>query len=256
MLIFTDKFNIVRIFIATFLFISGISSFALAQQLVIKGAVLDYDSGQRIGNAEIVNGNLNVYSASNTMGLFTIRAKEGDTLKINKADYNESMIVVRGTSDLIIRIKPSLQLEEVNVFGQSKKDQLDNVMDDFRKKGNYYNGKPPILAYALSPISALYGLLGKTPKNARRFQNYMNKELEESVVDRKFPSYLVETVTSLSGEDLSNFLALYRPSYSLSQNWNDYDTRAYIKKSFEKFEYDGRPKRLTLPKIPIPKQEK
>lgn len=245
-----------RISLVTLFFSLGMASFASAQQFDVKGAVLDYGNGQRISNVEIFNSNTKEYTASNSMGLFTIRVKEGDTLKTKKEDYNEVVRIVHGTSDIIIRIKPFLQLEEVNVFGQSKKDQLDDVMEDFRKKGNYFNGKPPLLAYALSPISALYGLLGKTPKNARRFQNYMNIELEESVIDRKFPAYLVETVTGLSGEDLNNFLALYRPSYEQAKNWNDYDTRAYIKKTFEKFESEGRPAAPTLPKIAIPKQEK
>src|SRR5690606_24338361 len=121
--------------------------------------------------------------------------------------------ILQGASDVIIRLKGSYQLNEVNVYGQSKKDQLGDVMDDFRRKGNYYNGKPPPLAYVLSPISALYGLFGKTPKNARRFQSYVNVELEQSVVDRKFNINLVQASTDLSGEDLVNFMDLYRPSF-------------------------------------------
>src|SRR5690606_7634045 len=117
---------------------------------------------------------------------------------------------------------------EVNVYGQSKKEQLNDVMNDFRKKGNYFNGKPPILAYAASPISALYGLFGKTPKNARRFQNYMNAELEQSLIDRKFTKLTVQTSTGLSGEDLTNFMDIYRPSFHQAEHWNEYDVQAYV----------------------------
>lgn len=228
----------------------------MAQQFDFKGAILDYDDGKRIADAEIFNVNSKEYIRSNSMGVFTIKGKEGDTLKIIKVNYNEVLTVLHGTADIVVRMKPSFQLQEVNVYGQSKKGQLDDVMNDFRKKGNYFNGKPPALAYIASPISALYGLFGKTPKNARRFQSYMNIELEQSTIDRKFPSYLVETSTGLSGDDLSNFMDLYRPSFHQVEHWNDYDTRAYIKKSFEKFEADGRPQAPKLPKIEIPKQEK
>lgn len=245
-----------RFLIMCFLFSLGFHSLALAQQIEYRGAVMSYEDGKRIAGAEIINLNTNQKILSNTMGVFSIKGKEGDTLRVTKADYSEMETILRGTSDVIIRLKTSFQLNEVNVYGQSKKDQLDDVMDDFRRKGNYYNGKPPPLAYVLSPISALYGLLGKTPKNARRFQSYMNVELEQSVVDRKFNIDLVRTSTGLSGDDLVNFMDLYRPSFHRAENWNEYDARSYIKKSFDNFEASGRPAAPKLPKIEIPKQEK
>lgn len=190
------------------------------------------------------------------MGVFSISAQEGDSLRITKSDYNEVITTIHGTVDIIIRLRPSFQLREVNVYGQSKKEQLDDVMNDFRKKGNYFTGKPPALAYLASPISALYGLFGKTPKNARRFQSYMNIELEQSVIDRKFTIGVVQDATELSGEDLTNFMDIYRPSFHEVEHWNDYDAQSYIKKCFEKFEADGRPAAQKLPKVIIPKQEK
>jgi hypothetical protein len=228
----------------------------MAQKSEYRGAVMDYEDGKRIAGAEIINLNSKEKILSNTMGVFSIKGKEGDTLRITRSDYSEMETILHGTADVIIRLKTSFQLKEVNVYGQSKKDQLDDVMNDFRKKGNYYNGKPPALAYVLSPISALYGLLGKTPKNARRFQSYMNFELEQSMVDRKFNINLVQASTGLSGEDLLNFMDIYRPSFYQAEKWNEYDARTYIKKSFDNFEASGRPSTPKLPKIEIPKQEK
>lgn len=228
----------------------------LAQQRLVQGAILDYGDGKRIAGAIVQNLNSKEIIQSNTMGVFSINAQEGDSLRVTKSDYNEGVTVVHGAADIIFRLQPSFQLREVNVYGQSKKDQLDDVMNDFRKKGNYFNGKPPVLAYVASPISALYGLFGKTPKNARRFQNYMNAELEQSVIDRKFTVATVQTSTGLSGEDLTNFMDIYRPSFHQAEHWNDYDIQAYVKKCFAQFEADGRPEAQKLPKIEIPKQEK
>lgn len=245
-----------RFLIMCFLFSLGFHSLALAQQIEFQGAVMDYQDGKRIAGAQIINLNTNETILSNAMGVFSIQGKEGDTLRVSKADYTELETILQGVSDVIIRLKGSYQLNEVNVYGQSKKDQLGDVMDDFRRKGNYYNGKPPPLAYVLSPISALYGLFGKTPKNARRFQSYVNVELEQSVVDRKFNINLVQASTDLSGEDLVNFMDLYRPSFHQAEKWNEYDARSYIKRSFDNFEARGRPSAPKLPKIEIPKQEK
>lgn len=228
----------------------------MAQQIDYRGAVVDYDDGKRITGAEIMNLNSKEKILTNTMGVFSINGKEGDTIKISKPSYKDTITVLKSNADVVIRLRTAFMLQEVNVYGKSKKEQLEDVMDDYRKKGNYYNGKPPALAYVFTPISALYGLFGKTPNNARRFQKYMNFELEQSVVDRKFTIQLVQECTGLSGEDLTNFMSLYRPSFHLAERWNDYDVRAYILKSFENFEASGRPAAPKLPKIEIPKQEK
>jgi hypothetical protein len=217
---------------------------------------MDYEDGKRITGAEIINLSSGNKILTNTMGVFSIKGQEGDTLKISILNYKDTMTVLRGIEDIIIRLHPTFLLKEVNVYGRSKKDQLEDVMDDFRKKGNYYNGKPPALAYIFTPISALHGLFGKTPKNARRFQKYMNFEVEQSTVDRKFTIHLVEECTGLKGEDLTNFMSIYRPSFQQAARWNNYDARAYIKKSFDIFEASGRPAAPRLPKVVIPKQEK
>ncbi len=245
-----------RFLIIYYLFYLGINSKAMAQQVEYKGAVMDYEEGKRIAEAEITNLSSGDKILTNTMGVFSIKGREGDTLRIYKSDYKEAITVLRGVEDVIIRLHPAFLLKEVNVYGQSKKDQLEDVMDDFRKKGNYYNGKPPALAYVFTPISALYGLIGKTPKNARRFQKYMNFELEQSTVDRKFTTRIVEEYTGLSGKDLANFMSIYRPSFQQAEKWNEYDARAYIKRSFDLFEANGRPAAPRLPKVEIPPQEK
>lgn len=245
-----------RFFIVCFLASVGIHSLAVAQQIEYHGAVMEYEVGKRVAAAEIINLNSEEKTLTNTMGVFSIKGQQGDTLKISKLNYKDAITVLGGNEDVVVRLHPSLQLKEVNVYGRSKKDQLEDVMDDFRKKGNYYNGKPPALAYVFTPISALYGLLGKTPKNARRFQSYMDFELEQSLVDRKFTTHLVEECTGLTGEDLINFMSIYRPSFQQAEKWKEYDARTYIMRAFDIFESDGRPMAPKLPRIEIPKQEK
>jgi hypothetical protein len=75
-------------------------------------------------------------------------------------------------------------------------------------------------------------------------------------VDRKFTVNLVQATTGLSGEDLLNFMDIYRPSFHQAEHWNEYDVRSYIKRSFDSFEANGRPAAPKLPKVEIPKQEK
>jgi len=230
-----------------------------AQDIAFKGVVLDNSDGKRVAGAKVLNLRTQRSIVSNSMGIFTIDGQAGDSIRVSKNDYSEGITIIKSAADIIVQLRPAIQLKEVNVYGETKQKQLQDVMQDFRKKGVYYNGKPPaslLLPFGGSPITFFYELFGKTPKNARRFQHYMNVELEQSLIDKKFSPTLVQSVTGLSGEDLDNFMGLYRPSFKNAEKWNDYDARSYIKSSFERFEADGRPSAPKLPKLEIPPQEK
>ena len=77
----------------------------------------------------------------------------------------------------------------------------------------------------------------------------MQKELAETDVDRKFSRTRIEELTGLEGDDLTNFMIWYRPSFEKAQYWGEYDITAYIVQSFKKFDRDGRPAAPKLPKL-------
>ncbi|HUH20002.1 hypothetical protein [Albibacterium sp.] len=221
-------------------------------QEAMRGVVLDYATEVRIGNAEITNLRTQQSVVSDGLGIFNIAGIIGDTLKIASTGYNEQNIVISSADDIVVRLKGITELKAVNVYGTTKEQELQGVMNDYRKQGSYYEGKPPVLAYIFNPISALHEAFGKTGKRVRRFQEYVNYEQGELSVDRKFNKSLVASLTDLKDEDLTNFMLIYRPSSSLVKNWNEYDATSYIKRAFEKFNADGRPKAPTLPKLVIP----
>lgn len=246
-------FRVVSVFVF-FSFFFALS--LLAQDIEFQGVVLDSEDGKRIGGAEVLNLRTHQRISTNSMGVFVISGRVSDSVKVWKSNYTEGVSVIQPSADIIVRLKPAIMLREVNVYGETKEKQLQDVMQDFRKQGVFYNGKPPALSYIFTPITALHELLGKAPKNARRFQRYMNIELEQTLVDQKFNMRLIQSVTGLTGEDLINFMSLYRPSFRTAEHWNDYDVRTYIKSSFDQFEASGRPAAPKLPKLEIPPQEK
>lgn len=218
----------------------------------IRGVVLDYATEVRIGNAEVTNLRTQQTLVSNGLGIFNVVGIIGDTLKIARTGYNEQNIVIASNDDIVVRLKGITELKAVNVYGITKEQEMQDAMNDYRKQGSYYNGKPPVLAYIFNPISALHETFGKTGKRAKRFREYINYEQEELLVDRKFNKTLIASLTDLKDEDLTNFMLIYRPSSDLVRNWNEYDATSYIKKAFTKFDGEGRPKAPTLPKLVIP----
>src|SRR5690606_3719130 len=225
-------------------------------QKSVNGVILNYATEVRIDGAEVINLNTQKVYVSNGLGLFTVLGSVGDTLRVIKTGFNEQNIVISSEDDIIVRLKGITELEAVNVYGTTKEQAMTDAMKDYRKQGSYYNGKPPVLAYIFSPISALHETFGKTGKRAKRFQSYLNYEQDELLIDRKFNKAFVASLTGLEEPELTNFRLAYRPSYETVRYWNEYDARTYVKKAYTQYEKHGIPPTSTLPKIEIPELSK
>lgn len=200
--------------------------------------------------AQITNSVGNSRAESDGLGLFKILANIGDTLKVSKQGFTDQLITVTSGNDLVIQLAKPVQLAEVNITGQSKKQELDEIKSQYRKKGSYYAGKPPILSYIFTPLTALYELVGKTPGQARRFNTYYSREVQQSEVDRRFNSSTIQPLTLYEGKDLHNFIQIYRPAFQDLSGWAEYDLVKYIRKSALAFEAAGRPASQELPILP------
>lgn len=223
---------------------------ANAQRKSIQGVIFEKSSSIRVSKAKITNLTNDLVSQSDGLGVFMISSSIGDSLKISKEGYTDQNIIVSSYQDLIIKLSKPIQLSVVKVVGQSKKQELDEIKKQYRRKGSYYAGKPPLLSYIFTPLTALYELVGKTPGQAKRFNRYYTRELQQSEIDRRFNSYTVKPLTGYEGKDLQNFIETYRPSFEQIATWADYDLVNYIKKSAIAFETAGRPSAPSLPKLP------
>ncbi len=217
---------------------------------VIRGIVVEAGTSKRLGSVTVTNQHTGQATASGSLGTFEIRATVGDSLVATLMGYEIAVTEVKTLSDILIDMRPgSILLEQVDVSRMSKEAELRDAMRGYRKQGVYFDGKPPALAYIFNPITSLYELLGRTPRNARRFGDYMERELAETEVDRKFSRGKIQELTGLEGDDLTNFMIWYRPSYEKAQYWAEYDITAYIVQSWKQFDRDGRPAAPKLPKL-------
>ncbi|MFC3198415.1 hypothetical protein ACFOET_12395 [Parapedobacter deserti] len=218
----------------------------------IRGIVVEAGTSKRLGSVTVINQSTGQTVASSGLGTFEIYASVGDTLTAMLMGYETAVTEVKTLSDILIDMSPgSVMLDQVDVNRMSKEAELRDAMRGYRKQGVYYDGKPPVLAYIFNPITSLYELFGRTPRNARRFANYMERELAETDVDRKFSRAKIQELTDLEGDDLTNFMIWYRPSFEKAQYWAEYDLTAYIVQSFEQFNRDGRPAAPKLPKLEV-----
>jgi len=216
--------------------ISAASFSVNAQEFILKGVVFEKGANARVALANIQNQRTKIGVTSNDLGMFQIKAAVGDTLLIAKTYLNDQRIIVHGTQDILIYlVRSSTMLNEVTIIGNTKKQDLADIKREFQNKGVYNGGKSSFLSAVFNPLNGLYNLVGKDPKNARRFSRYANNEIKQSQIDVYFNPSIIKNNTTLRGDTLENYMINYRPDFQKAQHWNSYDYIKYIKESSKKF---------------------
>jgi hypothetical protein len=207
---------------------------AQAQQaFTVNGIFFKKSSDERIASATITNLKSQQIMMSDELGGFSIPASKGDTLLFKKTGYTEQKQVVTGPNDIVVYMQPIIVLQQVTIQGQSTKQELNGVMNDYRSKGLYFDGHPPLMAFIASPITAFYELFSADATNERHFAKFSKNELEAVEVSKRYTPQLVKQVTHLPDDDVVKFMQQYTPSYEDMRGWNDYELISHIKHYLE-----------------------
>lgn len=220
----------------------------------VSGLILEKNTGKRLADVNVVNLRTNKREYTNNFGVFYLEASVGDTLSITKVGYGPLKTILYTMEDILLEMQPGMQIEEVVIARRTRQQEMQDILDDYAKKGIYNGGKNRAGTYLNSPATALYNLFGREAKNMKRFEKFMDRELEAIELDKIFSKSAVTKATGLEGQDLINFMELYRPDYQLAKSWGQYDLLDYITRSFKSWNDQGRPEPVKLPKLEIPSQ--
>jgi len=216
------------------LIIYGLPGLAFAQQeFTVNGVLYRKSSGDRIAQATVTNMRNQVIMMSDELGGFKIKAAKGDTLVVNRIGYTPQTEVVTGPADMLIYMQPIITLNQVTIKDKSTQQELNDVINTYRSKGLYFDGKPPLSLFSPfggSPITGFYELFSRDASNERRFIAFSKNEIEAITVDKRYTKQFVKQVTALSDSDVVKFMQQYRPSYEDMKEWNDYELIAHVKK--------------------------
>jgi len=222
---------------------SCLSLFAHAQrnEFMLKGVVFKAGNiQQRLSKVLVANLNSTGIVTTDDLGVFNIQAAVGDTLLFRQRDYADQKVAVTGQSTAMVFMQTNITLSQVDIKGQTKRQELQGVMKEYNSQGIYSNGKPSVASAILSPLNGLYDLLGSGPKQARRFARFSATDLEQSEIDRRFTKSFIQRITGITDTiKLQVFKQSYRPSYEDIKSWNDYDLINYTKRSYEDFKKNG-----------------
>jgi len=219
--------------------------------LNIKGTIHKKSSPDRVAEVIVSNLRTKAIMTADDLGGFYISAAPGDTLLFKKAAYAPQIFVVTGPNDVIIYLQPAILLKEVNIQEESKKHEINDAINDYRKKGLYFDGRPPISVFSPlggSLLTGFYELFGKDARDERHFIKLTGEEADRIEVNKRYNSPLIKRVTGVTDDkEIQAFRDMFTPSVQDIREWNDYQLIAYIKKSFDYYKNNkNRPK---LPKL-------
>jgi hypothetical protein len=208
----------------------------LAQEHIhLKGLIFKKGTSERLSKVTIENKLSKIKSESDEFGNFSMEVNIGDTLYFYRYGLQDEKAIISKKQNLIIYMSKILVLKEVVVKAKSKQQEQKEILRDFRSKGVFYNGKPPLLAYIFTPLTALNELLGKDANNARRFGNYIGRENAEVEVDRHFNDVIIKKAIPIKEGNLVEFKYLYRPKPEDVTYRNAYDDMKYVKDCYQKY---------------------
>ena len=236
---YITRLSVFYILTATLLCCTVLFAHAQRKEFELKGVVLKNGSAQRLSKVLVANLKNFAIVTTDDLGIFTIKCALGDTILFRQKDFSDKKMAVIITSVMMVYMDANITLSEVNIKGQSRRQELQEVMGEYNSQGVYANGKPSVASAILSPLNGLYSLFGSGPKQARRFKEYSANELEQIEVDKRYTRALVTKVTGLQDTKLTDFMNEFRPSYTDIKQWNQYELIQYIKKNYDYFEKNG-----------------
>ncbi|MES2829591.1 MAG: hypothetical protein V4687_15630 [Bacteroidota bacterium] len=228
--------------------------FAGYAQSTLKGQVFDFDNKKMpLPNVIVKNLNNGKRTETNSGGHFDLPAMKGDIITLSKSSYHTDTLFLIDLSLKRIFLPVAVtQLKEVDILGarvnrsvyykdlEAKEIKLIET-DDLRGKKN--NDRAGGLKLNLG--------YGKYRTAQQKRQRLAEAALYDDEINANFTSELVGKITKLEGEDLKNFIYLYKPSAGLVETERPFNYTLYIIKAFstwQKLPADQR-KPPALPKI-------
>ncbi|HEX8018368.1 carboxypeptidase-like regulatory domain-containing protein [Mucilaginibacter sp.] len=205
-------------------------------QTVVKGTVFELGKSTKVSDVFVHDNQNRQMTITDNKGNFSIRTETGHTLIFSAPGYvSDTLYVTDFTNKKIELVTQTIALRQVNISAKRE------AFDAHKEYPEVYTKSK---VYPLSPTS----WFSKEAKDARRLKKYFKHEEEERHVDEVFTMNYVQSIIPLRGQELENFMTLYRPSYAFIKNNNGPSLAVYINDSYKKYQALPADKR-TLPDL-------
>lgn len=195
----------------------------LFAQSLVKGTVIESGSGIKLSDVFVRDMTNKQIALTDKSGKFEIKSETGHTLIFSSPGYVDDTLFVVDLAQKRVELKTrTIALREVNITAQRL------AFDPHKEYPDVYTKSK---VYVLSPSS----WFSKEGRDARRLKRYFAREEQERKVDQVFNQVYVSSLVPLRGQELEDFMTLYRPSYAFVTSNNSESMAVYINDSYKKF---------------------
>jgi len=197
---------------------------SLRAQVLLRGTVYDLDKGNKLSDVFVKDVTTKQITITDKSGKFEIKTETGHTLIFNSPGYVSDTLYVTDMTPKRIQLKTqTISLREVNISAAKLNFDPHKEYPDIYTKSK---------VYPLSPSS----WFSKEGRDARRLKRYFVREAQERRIDQVFNRTYVGSIVPLKGQELDNFMTLYRPSYAFITGNNNESIAVYINDSYKKYQ--------------------
>ncbi len=197
---------------------------SVLQAQTLRGSVVEEGTSNKLPDVFVRDLNNKQIVLTDSKGDFEIKAGIGHTLVISAPSYTPDTLYLTDLNSRRIGLKPqSIALREVTIR---------STATTFNPRAEYPEVYERSKVYVLSPTT----WFSKSGKQARRLKYYFVQEVQERHVDSVFNRLYVSSLVPLKGQDLDDFMTLYRPSYAFLRSNTGPSLTAYVNDSYKKWQ--------------------
>ncbi|TWI98845.1 carboxypeptidase-like protein [Mucilaginibacter frigoritolerans] len=208
-------------------------------QKTLKGTVSENGTANKLTNVFIRDNSSKQTAITDDKGNFEIKTEPGHIIIFDSPGYTSDTLYVVDLKPKNIQLEvKSIALREVSVTS-SRQGQ---AFDPHKEYPEVYEKSK---LYVLSPTT----WFGKENRDARKMKKYFRTEAEQRHVDEVFTRTYVGSIVPLKGQDLDDFMTMYRPSYEFIKGNDKQSLAVYINDSYKKYQ-DLPPEKRHIAKLP------
>jgi len=188
----------------------------------LRGTVEEAGSHKKMTNVFVHDPTSKQFTITDNNGRFEISTEVGHTLIFDSPSYISDTLYVTDMREKHIKlVVQPFALREVTIRASST----------FDPRAEYPEVYERSKVYALSPSS----WFSKEGRDARRLKRYFAMEAEERKVDSAFSRAYVSSIIPLRGQQLEDFMTMYRPTYQFLRSNNGPSLAVYINDCYKKY---------------------
>jgi len=203
---------------------------------LLRGVVLDGESGKPLVAVSVYNAKTQQYVYTNEIGAFSLPANRGDLISFSFIGYKtqtKSVPASIGAAEMHVDLfRLSYELQEFVYRPRYTPYQLDSM----ERKSTYQRAlSREKVTSIMSPVTLLADKLSRKSKQIYRFQKSFNYWEDVKFIESRYSPELVQQMTGLKGDTLAYFMNTNPMPYDYARVASELELKMWIRDHYREW---------------------